>query len=374
MGWFERAWERFLFWKDPPAQIAPPPRVARKTWYYFKPGPGGGQWTAALQDADTVPEEFERRDDDASTNPSPQRASTDASSAWTEDEATSESGGDGQHWAPLHDYDVLPEETECRLIGDWPQGSILLGASIYMSSAATQVAVTDYLDRVSRFYPDLDIIFVKGVRYRGMVALLTDERIRRSWFTTECDGRTRTGPAGINAILVSRQRFGSASSGMTSVDPKLLGQPWRICYPGYASGALCCDMFTEEGERVRLMNARVDSPLRGPDCHQPHELPIITRCLHDAARGMVIFHADPAPWYKTFRDTWPNIRTGMSAYTVGVHGRHLYLTGSGNLFNFELYRHRWPCHPASDEMPHASWHHSWGRDAGYPGTKLEPSK
>lgn len=166
------------------------------------------------------------------------------------------------------------------MIGDWPEGLILQGASIHMSPTATQGMVTDYLDRASRLYTDLDIIIVKDVPYRGMVALLRDERIRRFWFTSECHARRSRS---VNAILISRQRSGLASSGMTRVDPKLIGQPWRISYRGYANGALCCDMFTEEGERARLINAQVDSLLNGMHCRQQHELPIITRCLHDAA-------------------------------------------------------------------------------------------
>ncbi|KAF7628618.1 hypothetical protein AFLA_003969 [Aspergillus flavus NRRL3357] len=192
-----------------------------------------------------------------------------------------------QQWVAITDNDTR-DHTEPPRDDDEPSDLVLLTWNIDATSARTEDRVTDIITFVTQLDPGVRIVFLQEVSKAALQQILKDERIRRSWISSEQDDTAWGKQSFATITLLSKARFASTA----------LGPVWRVAYPSHFDrDALCCDIFVSFGRersptRVRLVNVHLDSLPIKPS-HRPRQISIISSFLRSAGCGLVAGDFNP---------------------------------------------------------------------------------
>ncbi|OQE47497.1 hypothetical protein PENCOP_c001G08508 [Penicillium coprophilum] len=207
---------------------------------------------------------------------------------------------------------------------------VLLTWNIDALSERTQERVTEILTFITQLNSKVDVIFLQEVSQRALRLILSDERIRRSWFSSEHEN-SPTRHSFMTMTLVSKTRFRSPGSGMSRF---ALGPVWRVAFPShFGRDVLFCDLFVPSATdassttRVRLANVHLDSLPIKPS-HRPKQLSIVSSFLRSAGRGLVagdfnpVLEEDAALIESNgLTDAWIALRAEEPGYTWGADGK-----------------------------------------------------
>ena len=234
-----------------------------------------------------------------------------------------------QQWDPVSaNEDAGP--TAART-DDTPSDMMLLTWNIDALSERTQERVTEIVAFITQLDAKVDIIFFQEVSQRALRLILSDERIRESWFSSEHEN-TSCRQSFTTMTLVSKTRF--ASQHCSEKSRFALGPVWRVAYPShFGRDVLFCDLFVpsrtdaSSTTRVRLANVHLDSlPIR--PSHRPRQLSIVSSFLRSAGRGLVAGDFNPvldedAALIETngLTDAWAALRPEDPGYTWGADGK-----------------------------------------------------
>ncbi|CAG8909642.1 unnamed protein product [Penicillium egyptiacum] len=226
-----------------------------------------------------------------------------------------------QQWEPVSaNENAEPSRTD-------DSDLVLLTWNIDALNERTQERVTEILTFITQLNPSVDIIFLQEVSQRGLRLILSDERIRRSWFSSEHEN-TSCRNSFTTMTLVSKTRFGETSR-------FALGRVWRVAYPShFGRDVLFCDLFIPSPTdadasttRVRLANVHLDSLPIKPS-HRPRQLSIVSSFLRSAGRGLVAGDFNPvldedAALIETngLTDSWAALHPEEPGYTWGADGK-----------------------------------------------------
>ena len=240
---------------------------------------------------------------------------------------------DGQQWAPSRaDANSSNGGIQGR-DNDAPELLTLLTWNIDATSARTEDRVTEIVTYTSQVHPKVDIIFLQEVSRPALEQILKDERIRRFWFSSECDDGAWGNQSFATMTLLSRQRFVSTSSEAT-LGKARLGPIWRVSYPSrFGRDALCCDVFAPSLNsphsltRMRLINVHLDSLPINPS-HRPQQVSIISKFLRSAGRGLAAGDFNPVLEEDAtllerngLTDAWSALYPEQPGYTWGTDGK-----------------------------------------------------
>ncbi|KAK4860882.1 hypothetical protein LT330_004613 [Penicillium expansum] len=232
-----------------------------------------------------------------------------------------------QQWDPVS----ANENAEPARTDDSSSDLVLLTWNIDALSKRTQERVTEILTFITQLDSNVDIIFLQEVSQRALRLILSHERIRTSWFSSEHENSPYRHPF-TTMTLVSKTRFGSRHSSGTS--RFTLGPVWRVAFPShFQRDVLFCDLFVPSSTdaasatRVRLANVHLDSlPLK--PSYRPQQLSIVSSFLRSAGRGLVAGDFNPvmdedAVLVETngFTDAWMALRPEEPGYTWGADGK-----------------------------------------------------
>jgi tyrosyl-DNA phosphodiesterase 2 len=242
--------------------------------------------------------------------------------SWNQFDATS------QQWDPVcanENAEPAPARTD-----DTPSDLVLLTWNIDALSERTQERVTEILAFITKLDAKVDIIFFQEVSQRALRLILSDERIRESWFSTEHENISCR-QSFTTMALVSKSRFTSQHSPEKS--RFALGPVWRVAYPShFGRDVLFCDLFVPSrtdasSTRVRLANVHLDSLAIRPS-HRPRQLSVVSSFLRTAGRGLVAGDFNPvldedAALVETngLTDAWAALRPEEPGYTWGADGK-----------------------------------------------------
>ncbi|CAI7607040.1 unnamed protein product [Penicillium viridicatum] len=215
-----------------------------------------------------------------------------------------------QQWNPVS----ANENTEPPHANDDTSSNlVLLTWNIDALSEKTQERVTELLKFITELDTNVDIIFLQEVSQRALRLILSHERIRESWFSSEHEDSSCR-HSFTTMTLVSKTRFGSRPSSEISRD------------------VLFCDLFVPSSTdasttRVRLANVHLDSlPIR--PSHRPRQLSIVSSFLRSAGCGLVAGDFNPvldedAALIETngLTDVWMALRPEEPGYTWGADGK-----------------------------------------------------
>ncbi|KAL2760652.1 hypothetical protein ACRALDRAFT_205431 [Sodiomyces alcalophilus JCM 7366] len=216
---------------------------------------------------------------------------------------------------------------------DAPPRLTLLTWNIDGMSPKAEDRVAEIVGHITQQSPPVDIIFLQEVSRPALHQILDDERVRRSWFSSECDDRAWSTQFIATVTLLSRQRFAPMGSG-TKTGRARLGRVWRVPYPSrYDRDALCCDIFVPSPDsprsltRTRLINVHLDSLAIHPS-HRPQQMSIISRFLRSAGRGVVAGDFNPVLEEDAtlvegngLTDAWTALHPEQPGYTWGTDGK-----------------------------------------------------
>lgn len=239
---------------------------------------------------------------------------------------------DGQQWAPDPAGSNTSNDGIQGRDKDAPQLLTLLTWNIDATSARTEDRVTEIVTYTSQLHPKVDIIFLQEVSRPALQQILKDERIRGSWFSSECDDRAWGNQSFATMTLLSRQRFASNDSEATLGKPRL-GPIWRVSYPSrFGRDALCCDIFASSTlnphspTRMRLINVHLDSLPINPSL-RPQQVSIISRFLRSAGCGLAAGDFNPVLEEDAtlmegngLIDAWAALHPEQPGYTWGTDG------------------------------------------------------
>ncbi|KAJ5686541.1 hypothetical protein N7536_009160 [Penicillium majusculum] len=233
-----------------------------------------------------------------------------------------------QQWNPV----IANENTEPPHTTDETSSDlVLLTWNIDALSEKTQERVTEILKFIIQLDTNVDIIFLQEVSQRALRLILSHERIRESWFSTEHEN-TSCRHSFTTMTLVSKTRFGSRHS--SEINRFALGPVWRVAFPShFGRDVLFCDLFVPSSTdpasttRVRLANVHLDSlPLR--PSHRPRQLSIVSSFLRSAGCGLIAGDFNPvldedAALVETngLTDAWMALRSEEPGYTWGADGK-----------------------------------------------------
>ncbi|KAJ5998787.1 Endonuclease/exonuclease/phosphatase [Penicillium sp. IBT 35674x] len=170
---------------------------------------------------------------------------------------------------------------------------VLLTLNIDATSSRPQERVTGIINFITGLDPKVDIVFLQEGSRPALQQILQEDRIRRSWFSSERDDRAWGKQSFATMMLMSKARF--ARDPATTIGNAVLGPLWRMKYPSHFDrDALCCDMFVSSiGEpgpssptRIRLINVYLDSLPIKPS-HRPQQISVASPSLRAAGRGLV---------------------------------------------------------------------------------------
>ena len=226
-----------------------------------------------------------------------------------------------QQWVAITDNDTR-DHTEPPRDDDEPSDLVLLTWNIDATSARTEDRVTDIITFVTQLDPGVRIVFLQEVSKAALQQILKDERIRRSWISSEQDDTAWGKQSFATITLLSKARFASTA----------LGPVWRVAYPSHFDrDALCCDIFVSFGRersptRVRLVNVHLDSLPIKPS-HRPRQISIISSFLRSAGCGLVAGDFNPvleedATLLESngLTDVWTVLHPEAPGYTWGTDG------------------------------------------------------
>ncbi|KAI2726215.1 hypothetical protein CBS147332_3102 [Penicillium roqueforti] len=223
------------------------------------------------------------------------------------------------------------EDGESQHAEDTSSDMVLLTWNIDALSDGTRERVTEILTFITHLESKVDIIFLQEVSQRGLQLILSDERIRGSWFSSAHEN-TPCRNSFTTMTLVSKTRFGSRHGSETS--RFALGPVWRVAFPShFGRDALFCDLFVPSPTdascttRVRFANVHLDSLAIKPS-HRPRQLAIVSSFLRSAGCGLVAGDFNPvldedAVLVETngLTDAWTALRPGEPGYTWGADGK-----------------------------------------------------
>ncbi|CAG8192384.1 unnamed protein product [Penicillium salamii] len=182
--------------------------------------------------------------------------------------------------------------------------------------------------------PKVDIVFLQEVSRSALEQILSDDRVRQNWFSSE-GGHSSWGTRSFStATLVSKTRFASHCDPGKSNSS--LGPAWRVKYPSrYARDALFCDIFLSSPDEstpsspitpTRLVNVHLDSLPIKPS-FRPQQISILSAFLSAAGRGLVAGDFNPVLEEDAnlvedngLTDVWKSLRPQDPGYTWGVDG------------------------------------------------------
>jgi tyrosyl-DNA phosphodiesterase 2 len=240
---------------------------------------------------------------------------------------------DGHQWTPARatstdDDGILSRDN------DAPPLLTLLTWNIDATSARAEERVSELVAyATTQLHPEVDIIFFQEVSRPALQQILKDDRIRGSWFSSECDDRAWGNQSFATMTLLSRKRFASVDSQTTPCSARL-GPIWRVSYPSrFGRDALCCDIFTLSPNnsstrltRTRLINIHLDSLPINPSC-RPQQVSIISTFLRSADHGLAagdfnpVLEEDATLLEKNgLTDAWEAVYPEQPGYTWGTDG------------------------------------------------------
>ncbi|KAJ5959526.1 uncharacterized protein N7479_006676 [Penicillium vulpinum] len=206
----------------------------------------------------------------------------------------------------------------------------LLTWNIDALSAGTQERVPEILKFINQLASKPDIIFLQEVSQQALQLILSDERIRESWFSSEHENTPCRHPF-TTMTLVSKTRFGSRHS--SEISEYALGPVWRVAFPShFGRDVLFCDLFVPSSTdtsttRVRFANVHLDSlPIR--PSHRPQQLSIVSSFLRSTGCGLVAGDFNPVLDEDAvlienngLTDAWMALRPADPGYTWGADGK-----------------------------------------------------
>lgn len=198
---------------------------------------------------------------------------------------------------------------------------VLVTWNIDAATSHAQERVADIITFITGLDPIPDIVFFQEVSKKALQRILSDERIRASWISSEADDRAWGTQPFATMTLVSK----------TSALP---GPIWRVSYPSYfGRDALFCDLFVSSPgsdssrRRLRLANVHLDSLALQPS-NRPRQLAIVASYLRAAGRGLVAGDFNPVLPEDAalvegngLVDVWVALRAGESGFTWGTDGK-----------------------------------------------------
>ncbi|KAJ5383755.1 Endonuclease/exonuclease/phosphatase [Penicillium concentricum] len=207
---------------------------------------------------------------------------------------------------------------------------VLLTWNIDALSEGAQERVTEILTFITNLDSNVDVIFLQEVSQRGLRLILSDERIRESWFSSEHEN-SPTRHSFTTMTLVSKARFSRPGPEMSRF---ALGPVWRVAFPShFRRDVLFCDLFVpsptdaSSTTRVRLANVHLDSLPIKPS-HRPQQLSIVSSFLRSAGCGLIAGDFNPvldedAVLIESngLTDAWLALRPEEPGYTWGADGK-----------------------------------------------------
>ncbi|KAJ5835739.1 hypothetical protein N7447_001765 [Penicillium robsamsonii] len=231
-----------------------------------------------------------------------------------------------QQWNPVS----ATENAESPRVDEPSSDLVLLTWNIDALSERTQERITEILTFITHLDSKVDVIFLQEVSQRGLRLILSDERIRASWFSSEHEN-SPTRHSFTTMTLVSKTRFSRPGS---KVSRFALGPMWRVAFPShFGRDVLFCDLFVpsptdaSSTTRVRLANVHLDSLPIQPS-HRPQQLSIVSSFLRSAGRGLVAGDFNPvldedAVLIESngLTDAWLALQPEEPGYTWGADGK-----------------------------------------------------
>lgn len=176
---------------------------------------------------------------------------------------------------------------------------VLLTWNIDATSSRPQERVTEIIKFITGLEPKIDIVFLQEVSRPALQQILSDDRIRESWLSSERDDAAWGKQSFATMTLMSKARF--ALDPVSRIGNAILGPLWRVEYPShFERDALCCDIFVPSFQspgpssptRIRLVNVHLDSLPIKPS-HRPKQISVVSSFLHVAVHGLVAGDFNP---------------------------------------------------------------------------------
>ena len=238
-----------------------------------------------------------------------------------------------QKWIPTASDANKNDPAEPNRVNDTPD-LVLLTWNIDATSPQTEERVTDIITFITALDPRVDILFLQEVSRPALQQILTDNRIRESWFSSERDDAAWGKQSFATMTLLSKARFASAHN--QGVRLAAIGPIWRVKFPShFARDALCCDIFvpshrepaTSPTTRIRLANVHLDSLPIKPS-YRPQQISMVSSFLRATGQGLVAGDFNPVLEEDVdllerngLVDVWTSLHPGEPGYTWGLDGQ-----------------------------------------------------
>ncbi|CAG7920133.1 unnamed protein product [Penicillium olsonii] len=208
-----------------------------------------------------------------------------------------------QRWIPASSP---PEDSAPLTYGKDTPDLVLATWNIDAGSERAADRANEIISSIISTEPKVDIVFLQEVSREALEQILSDDRIRQSWFSSE-------------------------------------GPVWRIRYPSrFARDALVCDIFLPGSNEspsdsptkpTRLVNVHLDSLPIQPS-FRPRQMAIVSSIISDAGSGLVAGDFNPVLEEDAslvedngLVDVWKSLHPQEAGYTLGVDGKKRFPPG-----------------------------------------------
>ncbi|OHE99767.1 HET domain-containing protein [Colletotrichum orchidophilum] len=239
-------------------------------------------------------------------------------------------------WKIVANHDVNDPPTTIPMDIEASPRLVLATWNVRAISPEPARRIITILEHLINHAPSPDIIFLQEVSRSMLNALLTNDKVRDGWFSSERNTRNWIGTpltSFATMTLLSKAKFGHVGRAALVG----LGRISRIKYRSiWRRDALCSEVFipsrrpstpTGAYERLQLVNVHLDSLPSGASCRQT-QLKLIGSLLHDAGHGLVAGDFNPVSpdtdaglvEENGLLDAWKELKGEEHGYTWGVDG------------------------------------------------------
>ncbi|CAG8125420.1 unnamed protein product [Penicillium olsonii] len=243
-----------------------------------------------------------------------------------------------QRWIPASSP---PEDSAPSTYGKDTPDLVLATWNIDAGSERAADRANEIISSIISTEPKVDIVFLQEVSREALEQILSDDRIRQSWVSSEGDDSSWGTRMFTSVTLVSKARF--ASHGEPGKRNHSLGPVWRIKYPSrFARDAIVCDIFLPRSNEspsasptrpTRLVNVHLDSLPIQPS-FRPQQMAIVSSIISDAGSGLVAGDFNPVLEEDAslvedngLVDVWKSLHPQEAGYTWGVDGKKRFPPG-----------------------------------------------